>query len=145
MDTDVASNLLGSIPRGEEIHDPRAGDHLDAKLAGVELVQNSTGSWAIKAVWSGIEDTDGNSFEHQERFNIPTRDSDPVVARIFLGTLHSLELVPTSDKQAVYAETDDHREQLVEAFKTKVGASYPIRLRESNDGFLRLRFLKKRT
>src|SRR3990167_1178529 len=144
MSDSIVANLLGSVPRGEEIRDPREGDHPDAVLQAAELVQNKTGSWAVIATFGNVRDSDGKAFEHKERFNIPGKTSDIAVKRIFLSTLHDLEIVPRESKQAVYAETDEHREAIAQAFKEKGGTNVPLRLKPKGDGFLRASIIRTR-
>lgn len=142
MSDDVFESLLGSIPRGEELIDPREGTHQGARLADAELVEQSNGM-ALKVTFSGLEDAEGTPFEHQERITIATHNSDDFIKRLFLASLHDFGLVPRNQRQAVYAETDEHRAELVAAFKSKVGTNYPLRLKESN-GYLRGRLIRQK-
>ena len=142
MSDEVVEGLLGSIPRGEELIDPREGTHQNARLAAVELVEQSNGS-ALKVTFNGLEDAEGTSFEHQERITIATHNSDDFIKRLFLAALHDYGLVPRNQRQAVYAETDEHRAELLAAFQSKVGTNYPLRLKESN-GYLRGRLIRQK-
>jgi len=146
MSDTVFTNLLTSVPRGEAIIDPRVGDHEGAEFQGAELLQNSTGSWAIVATFGNLRDTEGKLFEHKERYNIPESTSDVAVKRIFLGVLHDLGLVPQEENAAVYAETDEHRRELADAFKSLKGNQYNLRLRPrtDNNAFVRASFIRSR-
>ena len=143
MSDEVVSGLLGSIPRGEEIKDQREGDHLSARLADVELVEQSNG-YAIKASFSGLADSDDNSFDYQDRVTIATHNSEDFIKRLFLSALHDFGIVPRSERQAIYAETDEHRAELLAAFKSKVGTNYPLRLKVDKNGYLRGRMLRQK-
>lgn len=142
MSDQVTSGLLGSIPRGETLKDPREGQY-DAPIIGNELVQNTTGSYAILAEFGPLTDSEGKDFTHKERFNIPEPHSDVQQKRMFLSSLHDLGIVDRNDKQAVYCATDDDRAALLAAFDSKRGESFPFKLTEQN-GFLRLRLFRKR-
>ena len=138
MSDSVLTSLLQTLPRGEEIKDQREGDYPEAILQGAELVRNSTGSFAIVAQYGNLRDADGRAFEHKERYNIPERTSDVAVKRIFLSVLHDHTILDRTSKTAIYAETDEQRQSLLEAFETVKGTVVPLRLRARVDnGFMR--------
>src|SRR3990167_5038233 len=116
MSDEVVSGLLGSIPRGEEIKDQREGDHPGARLADVELVEQSNG-YAIKASFSGLTDSDDNSFDYQDRVTIATHSSEDFIKRLFLSALHDFGIVPRKEREAIYAENDGQRAEWPEAIK----------------------------
>lgn len=140
--SNVASELLNSIPRGEVIHDPREGDYPEAVFQGAELAQNASGSYAVIVLFGDLTDGNGRAFEHKERYNIPESGSDPVQKRIFLSNLHDLGIVPIEDKRSVHADTEEVREALYAAFKAQEGQSFHLRLKEDNQGFMRAKILR---
>ena len=142
MSEEVVNAFLQGVPRGEEIKDQREGDHPNARLADVELVEQSNG-YAIRATFSSMEDSDGNSFDYQDRVTIATHNSEDWLKGMFLAALHDFGIVPRSERQAIYAETDEHRAELLAAFKSKVGTNYPLRLK-LRDGYLRGRILRQK-
>ena len=138
----IAETLLSNIPRGEVIKDPREQDYPEATIQGAELVQNSTGSWAVILEWGNLVDTDGRAFPFKERYNIPESDSDPVQKRIFLSNLHDIGLISRDDKRAVHADTDEQREALLVAFQSLTGNVANLRLQESKQGYMQSRVLR---
>ena len=134
MEDSVLNELLGSIPQGEVIVDAREGDHANAELQGVELVRNSTGSFAVVATFGDLVDSNGRQFNIKRRFNIPEASSETVQKGIFLGELHDLEALPRSHRTAVYAETDTHRDAILRLFKKKGGSRHNLRV-TMRDGY----------
>jgi len=141
--SEVVENLLGSIPTGEIIKDPREGDHGDANIKAVELVEQSNGK-ALKITYGNLSDTNGRDFEHQERLTIPNSSSHEAVQRIFLAACHNLEIVPRSMRKTILADTDQDCETIHQAFASKVGITLNIRLRPDKDGYLKSSFLRRK-
>lgn len=141
-DEGVVNGLLGSIPRGEEIRDPREGFHSDVVIGESELVQNSTGSWAIVTNYNSMTDVNGRMFELKERYNIPASDSDDVVKRIFLDVLHSLGIVDRSDRRSVHAETDEQREGVAAAFQSVQGNNVNLKIAADKSGYVHGRIVR---
>ena len=140
--SNVAEELLSSVPRGEVIKDPREGDYPEAQFQGVELAQNASGSWALIVLFGSLTDTNGRAFEHKERYNIPESGSDPVQKRIFLSNLHDLGIVPVEDKRSIHADTDEARDALYAAFRAQDGEFFHVRLKEDNQGFMRAKIFR---
>jgi hypothetical protein len=143
MPTEVLPNLLGSIPTGDIIKDPREGDHPEASLKHVELVDQANGK-ALKLTYGGMTDINGREFEHQERLTIPNTNSHEAVQRIFLSACHSLEIVPRSFRNTILADTDQDQQQIHDAFLSKVGTPISLRLRPDSSGYLKATILRRR-
>lgn len=143
MSQEVVENLLSSIPTGEVIKDPREGDHLDAQLKFVELVDQANGK-ALKLTYGNLTDTNGREFEHQERLSIPKSDSHEAVQRIFLSACHSLEVVPRSFRKTILADTDVDQENVFSAFTSKIGQPVALRLRPDTSGYMKSTILRRK-
>ena len=144
---EVLANLLGSIPRGEELHDVREGEHPDAKLVDALLVPNTSDKlppYAIQKVYQGLVDVDGKAFELKDKVNIPESNSDDWVKRMFLADLHDMGIVPREQKQAIFTETDEHREAVLAAYQSKVDTNYPLRVVTDKNGYIRVRVIRKK-
>ena len=140
----VIENLLGSIPVGEEIKDPRENDY-DATLKDVEVVEQKNGH-SLRLVFGDIEDANGRSFEHKENVTIPTSEHVGDLAfiqDIFLRWAQGLEVIPRTQRSAVLADTEEHRGVVLNAFKTKIGGRFPITLYFSK-GFIRGRVNRRK-
>lgn len=139
--------LLNSVPTGEELRDPREGDHEDSKLIDVSVGENSEQAvipFSAVMVWSAMKDSEGRDFDFSARVNIP-RPSDPTwVKRMFLQTAHDLGVVPRDRKTALVADTDEEREVLIKILKLGLGQRYPVRIREKN-GFVNLTIRRRRS
>lgn len=142
MSDPVLEELLSGAGRGdEELHDPREGDH-DAVLKDVRLVQNSPGSkvsHAILVTYANLTDTEGREFTFDDRANVPTSESSDDVKRMFQQSLHSIGIVPYEDRRPYFADSDEQRQAFVEAYRTKVGASVPVKIFIDKNGWPRLR------
>ena len=141
-DDEVVKNLLGGIPTGEEIRDPREGEHPNATVGGVDTAEQGNG-WVVKVTYNGLVDTDGRQFEYTERYNIPTSNSEDWVHRMFLAICHDLQIVPRSFKSRILADTEADREVVKGAFSKSIGNSVPLRITmDSKSGYLRSRVLR---
>jgi hypothetical protein len=142
-DESVVENLLGSIPQGGEVKDPREGDHYDAKFSDVELAEQTNGH-VVKLTFEGLRDVDGREFTYQERVTIPTSNSELFIQRIFLAIAHDLGVLPRTQKNAFYADTDEHRAVVLAAFEAVKGTSAPLNIRTDGKGFLRGRIIRSK-
>ena len=143
MSQEVVENLLAGIPTGDVIKDPREGDHLDATLKFVELVDQSNGK-ALKLTYGNLTDANGREFEHQERLTIPKTDSHEAVQRIFLSACHSLEVVPRNFRSTILADTDTDQERVFDAFSSKIGQQVALRLRPDTSGYMKSSILRRK-
>ena len=139
---EVAENLLGSIPTGEILIDPKEGDH-DARLGAVELVEQGNGH-SVKLTWMDMTDSNGRPFEHQERITVPTSGSQDFIHRMFLAACHDFEVVPRNARSRILADTETDRDAIVQAFSSKIGTVYPISIKSDNKGYLRSRISRKK-
>lgn len=143
----VLENLLGSVPHGEELHDVREGEHPDAVLVDVQLVENTSDKlppYALQKVYQGLTDVEGKAFELKDKVNIPESGSEDWVKRLFLADLHDMGLVPRTEKQAIFADTDEHREAVLTAYKSKIDTNYPLRVVTDKNGYIRVRVIRKK-
>jgi hypothetical protein len=139
---EVVENLLSSIPTGAEIHDPREGDHNEARLMFVEVIDQSNGP-ALKLTYNNMVDGEGRDFEYQERYTIPTSISEQFIQGMFLNVLHEVGIVPRISKRCPLFDAEADRATLVEVFNTKVGATIPLRLKiDDKTGYMRSRILR---
>ena len=141
MTEDVQANLLGSIPTGEEIRDPKEGDHPNARLADVDIVEQSNGH-SLQLIYTDLVATDGRPFDQKERVSLPTSNSEDFIHRIFLALCHDLEIVPRTFKSRVFVDTEDDRERVRAAFATKLGNTIPLRIQSDKQGYLRSRIIR---
>lgn len=135
----VLDSLLSSVETGEELHDPREGDH-DGVLKEVGVVKHSDkGNYYFNVSFDGMESAEGDPFSFSTMVLFAGRDSDVKIARMFLASLHDFGIVPRTYKQAIYASNEEQREAIVRAFQSKVGTTYPVRIYPDKNGDLRLR------
>lgn len=143
MSEQTVENLLGSIPTGEEIKDPREGDH-EATLTQPELVPFGTGH-AVKVVYTNLTDADGRSFDFQVRYGLPTSESEPWQHARFLEVAQSLGIVPRSHRNAINVDSDADRATVLAAFEKIAGSSFPLRITPNKKtGYMEGRVLRKR-
>ena len=142
--SEVTENLLSSIPTGAEIHDPREGEHTEAQLFAVEVVDQSNGP-ALKLTYNNMVDSEGRNFEHQERYTIPTSASEQFIQGMFLNLLHEIGIVPRTSKKCPLFDAEADRGTLVDAFNTRIGANIPLRLKiDDKSGYMRSRILRQK-
>jgi hypothetical protein len=140
--SDSSENLLGSIPTGEEIHDPREGDHQEARLTYVEVIEQSNGH-ALKLTYNNMVDSEGRSFEYQERYTIPTSTSEQFIQGMFLNLCHELGIIPRTQKRCPLFDDVGHRSTLEGVFNSKIGSTVPLRLKiDDKSGYMRSRILR---
>ena len=144
MAAEVVDNLLSSIPTGEAIKDPREGDHIGAKLTNPELVEQSNGH-SLKITWGDLTDSNGRGFEYQERYTIPTSQSDEFIHRLFLSVCHEAGVLPRESKSRILADTEADRNTILQAFQQRIGETVDLRLtQDAKSGYMRSRFLRKK-
>ena len=143
MPDEVANNLLDSIPTGEVVKDLREGEHYEAKLNEAELIEQSNGP-AIRVTYTGCVDADGREFSYQERYTIPTSNSEDFIQRLFLAAAHAWGLVPPGDNRRILADTPEAREAILNAVRSVQGSVVPLKLTTGKTGYLQSRFLRKR-
>jgi hypothetical protein len=141
MANDTVENLLGTIPTGDEVKDPRENDY-EATLKDASIVEQKNGH-SLKLVFGNIVDTNGKDFEHNERVTIPTSESEKFIQDIFIRWAHGLEVLPRSHRNAILADSEEHRGIVLEAFKSKLGEQFPLTI-YSNNGYLRSRVSRKK-
>lgn len=139
---EVEQNLLGSIPTGEKVVDPREGDHPTATLTMAELLDQGNGA-ALRLTYSGLYDTTGREFQHQERVTIPTSTSEDFIHRIFLAMCHDLGIVPRANKNRILADTEGDQQTVLGAFNAVCGHVVPLRIAADNKtGYMRSRVIR---
>ncbi len=144
MSDEVTQNLLGSIPTGAEIHDPREGEHPNAQLFAAEIVEQSNGP-ALKLTYNNMVDSEGRDFQHQERYTIPTSASEQFIQGMFLDLVRNLGVVPRAQKKCPLFDTDADRTTLVDVLQTVIGVNVPLRLKmDDKSGYLRGRILRQK-
>lgn len=140
--SEVEQNLLGSIPTGEKVVDPREGDHPNATLTMAELLDQGNGA-ALRLTYSGLVDTTGREFMHQERVTIPTSTSEDFIHRIFLALCHDLGIVPRGQKNRILADTEGDQQVVLQAFTSVCGNTVPLRIAaDDKTGYMRSRIIR---
>jgi hypothetical protein len=147
----VLAGILGDLPRGEELREPHVGEHR-AILKAVSPVVNGNGGYQLsdkgnyrmEIRFSGVKNADtGNLEDFSDFVNVPTESSDVNVQRMFLQLLHTLNLIPYSDKRKLTVADDGGVDKVAELFRTKIGSEIAIKI-EEKDGFTRVRYQRER-
>jgi len=139
--------MLEGIPQGDELKDPREGEHEDVTLSAIDISVNKEGSsvpFSFIERWTGMRDEKGRPFDFSEYIQIPTAETRIEIKRMFLAHLHDLGVVDKAFKNALTAETDEHRQKLRLVLRKVVGQKFPVKVSESN-GFIHLRVRRRRT
>ena len=144
MSDPIIEALLASVETGEELVDPRAGDHNGVLSEVGELKVSQSGNSFFNVTFGNLESGEGDPFSFSSVVVLPTRDSDEKLARMFLANLHDYGILPREYRNAVYAETDEQRTAIRRAFEAKKGTTYPVRLKLDKEGDLRLRIKRTR-
>ena len=115
MSEETLGAMLEGIPQGEELKDPREGEHEDAKLVEMDISPNKTGSvvpFSFIERWTGMKDEKGRPFDFNEYIMIPGLETKVEIKRMFLAHCHDLGVVDKAFKRALTADTDEHRQKL---------------------------------
>jgi len=139
--------MLEGIPQGDVLKDPREGEHEDVLLQAVDISPNKEGSavpFSFIERWTGMKDEKGRPFDFNEYIQIPTGETRIEIKRMFLAHFHDLGALDKAFKNALTAETDEHRQKLRLVLRKVVGQKYPVKISESN-GFIHLRVRRRRT
>ena len=147
MSNDVnIQELLDSLPTGDELHDPREGEH-EPVLSDVNVVENSEKAsvpFAIELTFTGFKDVEGREFQFNDRVNVPEPDSSNVIKSMFLASLHNLGIIEFSDKRGRAAADKSQVDLYAKLFASRVGSKVPMRLYIDKSGWLRARVQRPR-
>jgi len=141
-DQSFLEELFKQVTVGDEYHDPAEGDHM-AELQEVNFGANSNGTYAalLKWVW---EDEDSGMMDVTDRLNIPEPHSEMIQKSIFLSNLHTLKVIPESEKRLLMAADEKEAMALIEAISQQAGGQhFSIRVK-TEGGFRRVRILKQK-
>lgn len=146
MADEVLNGLLDGAGVGDsELRDPREGEY-EAVVDRVALTENGPNAkirHALIVTYGDMIDANGRTFPVDDRINIPTSDADDTIKRMFLQSLHSLKLVPYSDKRPYFADSEEQRDVFLKAFQSLEGTRVPIRIVLDNEGWLRVRIRRR--
>ena len=127
-------DLLKMAQSGETLVDPRCGKYEAAVLTGVQVVSTEN-SLRLDLRWGGMQDVDGNGFDHIQRIFMPDTESHAISKIRYMNTLKGLGVVPQSYKNMLYF-TDETIERLRDKLEsTCVGQEFPLTISMDNRGF----------
>jgi len=91
-----------------------------------------------------MKDNKGRPFDFNEYIMIPVETTKVEIKRMFLAHLHDLGVVDKAFKNALTAETDEHRQKLRLVMRKVVGQKFPVKISENN-GFIHLRVRRRKS
>ena len=139
--SELAQAILSDLPT-EEVVNPDAGVHEDARFEGADVGTTKTGGYQAIARFS-ISRNGSGTLNHREYINLPTQASHPRVKQIALGWYRAFVIVPAGNKNIPLVSDRDTADKLVSAINAHAGNTVGVTLSEDENGFLRARPLRR--